>query len=217
MKMNVWKIIDGAIIISIIFLFIAGRALGTTMTGVVDFTTSTLTVTGGNISAGGSIGSEPQAAILMFDKSCPTGWTRQTQFDNAIPYGAAAYSATPGGSATHTHGVDAHTHTEGFGADDGGSHSHAQGANALTDDPGSHTHTQPGDAGCDDGVDNVGACAGISTGSGGAHSHTVDFDANTGATAHSHTVSGSIDSDVDTLDSTTSIPAYARLVFCRKN
>lgn len=209
--------IDGIIILSIIFLFIGGRAIGTSMTGIADFTTATLTVTSGNVNARSSAGAEPQAAILMFDTSCPSGWTRQTQFDNAIPYGALTYSATPGGSATHTHGVASHTHsTNTIDFATGGSHLHAKGSNAATDGPGNHAHTQPGGS-VWPGSGTYGACAGSSTSSDGNHGHTVTFDANTGYTSHDHVLSGSLDYNSDTLDSQTSIPAYARLVFCRKN
>jgi len=36
--------------------------------------------------------------------SCPSGWTRNTSFDNRFPYGSATYGTT-GGSDTHTHGT----------------------------------------------------------------------------------------------------------------
>lgn len=220
MKMTAWRIIDGAIILSIVFLFIAGKALGTNMTGIVDYTTGTLTVTSGTISARGSTGSEPQAAILMFDTSCPTGWTRQTQFDGAIPYGAAAYSATPGGSSTHQHSVGSHAHstnTISFGS--GGSHSHPKGSDAATSSDGSHSHTQPADGDVmSSPTGSYGACGGYGLTSSGGHGHTVTFNANTGSTSHSHSISsGGISADTDTLSSETSTPAYARLVFCKKN
>lgn len=44
----------------------------------------------------------PSGFIAMFEGSCPTGWTRETEFDGKFPKGAASYGAT-GGADTHTH------------------------------------------------------------------------------------------------------------------
>jgi len=41
--------------------------------------------------------------ISMYDPSVPTGWTRFSTLDGYFTYGGSSYSATPGGSATHTH------------------------------------------------------------------------------------------------------------------
>ncbi|MDD4382433.1 MAG: DUF2341 domain-containing protein, partial [Candidatus Dojkabacteria bacterium] len=41
--------------------------------------------------------------ISLYDASCPTGWTRDTNFDSKFPYGSSAAGST-GGSESHTHG-----------------------------------------------------------------------------------------------------------------
>jgi len=44
----------------------------------------------------------PQRAIMMFDTSCPTGWSRFANMDNTFPMGGSTYGAT-GGAANHSH------------------------------------------------------------------------------------------------------------------
>jgi hypothetical protein len=44
----------------------------------------------------------PSGYIAMFESSCPSGWTRETAFDNSFLRGASTYGGTGGGD-THTH------------------------------------------------------------------------------------------------------------------
>lgn len=39
---------------------------------------------------------------MLADAACPSGWTRNSDFDNRIPYGATTYGST-GGSSSHRH------------------------------------------------------------------------------------------------------------------
>lgn len=45
----------------------------------------------------------PSGFIAIFQGTCPTGWTRETTFDNLFIRGASAYTGVSAGSATHTH------------------------------------------------------------------------------------------------------------------
>lgn len=45
----------------------------------------------------------PTGFIAIFDTTCPSGWTRETAFDNLFLRGASAYTGVSGGSNTHTH------------------------------------------------------------------------------------------------------------------
>ena len=42
--------------------------------------------------------------ILFSAASCPTGWTRNTDFDNLFVYGGSSYGSTGGVSGSHNHG-----------------------------------------------------------------------------------------------------------------
>lgn len=44
----------------------------------------------------------PSGLIAMFDRECPSGWTRYVPLDGRFPRGAAE-AGTSGGSAGHTH------------------------------------------------------------------------------------------------------------------
>ena len=89
-------------------------------------------------------------AIVMFNVSCPTGWTRVTAFDSKFIRGASSYGGT-GGSNTHSHsGTSSHSHT-GVGNHDH-STSGIQASGALQSGSGYGAY-------------------GTTTGSGGAHAH----------------------------------------------
>jgi len=109
-------------------------------------------------------------AIVMFNVSCPTGWTRVTAFDSKFIRGATTYGGT-GGSNTHTHtGMPSHDHTGGTGAD---GHTHAYGSaggpfvtgaglnatlasgSGQTTGSDSHSHTISGEGGGTSTSDNV--------------------------------------------------------------
>jgi len=47
-------------------------------------------------------GSLPSGAIMAFDTSCPSGWTRVSAFDGLYLRGASTYGGTGGGSS-HSH------------------------------------------------------------------------------------------------------------------
>lgn len=57
------------------------------------------------IAAGGGI---PSGALVMFNTTCPSGWTRFSALDNRTTRGAATYGGT-GGSDVHTHDVSVQT------------------------------------------------------------------------------------------------------------
>ena len=44
----------------------------------------------------------PSGYIAMFETSCPSGWTRESSFDNTFLRGAPTYGGT-GGSESHSH------------------------------------------------------------------------------------------------------------------
>ena len=57
----------------------------------------------GNSSASSTAMSWNGKAILYSTSSCPTGWSRETAFDNRFAYGGTTYGTT-GGSSSHNHG-----------------------------------------------------------------------------------------------------------------
>lgn len=57
----------------------------------------------GNASATNAEESWSGVFVLLNTSDCPTGWTRNSDFDNRFIYGAATYGST-GGSSTHNHG-----------------------------------------------------------------------------------------------------------------
>jgi hypothetical protein len=127
-------------------------------------------------SPGVATGAVPSGAIMMFDAACPSTYTRVTAWDNKFVRGGATYSATGGGSDTHTHTVDpaavtsaaGGSHDHGAATGSGGSHSHTTdiGSTATSTD-GSHTH----DAGTFDTNFTGGHTHSGTTDNGGDHSH----------------------------------------------
>ncbi len=71
--------------------------------------------------------------MLLNNTSCPTGWTRKTEYDGKYTYGAATFG-TNGGSATHNNGTpscttggpsaSAYTQSDSGGATSSPSHTH---------------------------------------------------------------------------------------------
>src|SRR3989337_77917 len=54
--------------------------------------------------------------VVVFNVSCPAGWTRVSAWDDKFLRGASSYGGTGGSSGTHTHsysGVMAHSHGGG--------------------------------------------------------------------------------------------------------
>jgi len=108
------------------------------------------------------VGTVPSGLIAIFI-TCPSGWTRITQFDDRFLMGAAVANFGPvGGAATHSHVIDAV-----------GSHTHSFSDTSSTES--SNSNIEKGDG--TNGVSsrpNAGHTHGVSgtTGSGGGHTHT---------------------------------------------
>ena len=215
------RLIDILTISAGILLFFAGIALSTNMTGVTSMTTGTLTVTG-DVTMRGSVGAVPQAAVMMFTGSCPTGWTRQTQYESALIYGSSSYSATPAGASTHTHALSSHTHSAGTIAIDSPDDTHDHYFDtASTDAAGDHDHMQPGSSNSGDPPSpwdmTPGACAGSYVDGSGDHTHSFTIGwSETGYSDHG-SVAGASGSTSGQLESATSLPVYVTVVFCKKN
>ena len=103
-------------------------------------------------------------AIVMFNVSCPAGWTRVTALDSKFIRGATTYGGT-GGADTHTHtGVASHqhgavgSHAHSYTAPTG-SYAAAAGSQVL---PSSTVGTTTGDAGAHQ---HAAAGSGVSTSS----------------------------------------------------
>lgn len=70
---------------------------------------------------------------LMYNASCPAGWTQNSTFDNAFPYGSATYGTT-GGASSHSHAqVSCTTNSSSLG-----------GARTGGGKPASPTHSHTG-------------------------------------------------------------------------
>lgn len=125
-------------------------------------------------SAGVATGAVPSGMIAIFDAACPSTWTRVSALDNKFVRGGATYSASAGGSDTHSHTF---TWEGTSGASGGHSHtvdptsvtssSHA-GHTHTTDSQGTHTHS--GGTGTTDA--NGGHSHTGTTDNGGTHTHT---------------------------------------------
>lgn len=96
----------------------------------------------GNASATNAEQSWAGTFTLLNAAACPTGWTRNTNFDSKFPYGAAT-SGTTGGSSSHSHGHVSTTSTSspyseniaaegGSGGDYINEHNHTIGTNINT-------------------------------------------------------------------------------------
>jgi len=55
------------------------------------------------------------AFTMMYNSTCPSGWTRVTSLDGRFPYGAAT-SGTTGGNASHNHWISGSVSTVDAGA-----------------------------------------------------------------------------------------------------
>src|SRR3990170_1853164 len=137
--------------------------------------------------------------VVVFNVSCPTGWTRVTAWDDKFIRGASSYGGTGGSSGTHTHsysGVIAHSHGAGtLATASAGTHTHSynqlSGAGAGEVGGGTNSvliNTQNND-----------------TGSGGSHTHSIG--GNTTSTGDASATSGTA----------TMLPPYVEVVFCSRN
>jgi hypothetical protein len=59
----------------------------------------------GNSSATNAEASWTGEFIFLSDSSCPTGWTRNDDFDNNFPYISSSYGSTGGSNNTHSHSI----------------------------------------------------------------------------------------------------------------
>jgi hypothetical protein len=129
----------------------------------------------------------PSGIILMFDAACPYGWTRVAAFDGKFIRGAAAYGATGGSEDDHTHPYAAHTHL----------HTHATG----------YTQSAPSAS-----VNYDHGSGGSYYISSGAHTNHAINDLSASGTATNEVAAGNSDSP-----SSSDIPPYVCVVFCKRN
>jgi len=90
----------------------------------------------GNPSATAGQASWTGTFTMLASAACPTGWTRNTDFDNYFPYGATTYGGTGGSSASHNHGGTASCTTGGPSNNSSAGCAGGGGASSNT-----HTHT----------------------------------------------------------------------------
>ncbi len=89
----------------------------------------------GNASATNSEESWGGEFLFLNNTSCPTGWTRKTEYDGKYAYGASSFG-TEGGSATHNNGTASCT----TGGPNTGAQNTQSDSGGTTASPG-HTHT----------------------------------------------------------------------------
>ncbi len=84
----------------------------------------------------------PTGTVVMFDATCPAGWTRLSDIDDKFVKAAAAYSASGGGNADHIHTISNHTHTWSGNVDNTDPTNRAWNAGALAQHTAAnHNHT----------------------------------------------------------------------------
>jgi hypothetical protein len=164
----------------------------------------------------------PSGMIGMFDASCPAGWTRVSAWDAKFIRGAASYGGTGGADThthagpSHTHGIVAHGHVASSHNHTGPSHTHAQNSGGDEDE---YNQDEIVAANLYGGLfrDQVGGGStvmkylgsGVSAGGTAAcGSDTHDVDNAAAATSGAGT---------GTSGSASSLPAYANVIFCKKN
>jgi hypothetical protein len=177
----------------------------------------------GDAGDGATLTLVPSGLIAMFDAACPSGWTRVSAWDSKMIRGASSYGGTGGSDAhthtgpSHTHSVAAHGHTASSHTHAGPSHTHAQNSSgAFSTGAGSFIYAQNKLGAEMDAVYPAGSWSlhynmltGASAGgTGETGNHTADV---TDAAA------GTSGSGVGTTGSTSLLPAYVGVVFCKKN
>lgn len=183
-------------------------ALGTpAKTGDLFYATDTKTLYFSNNGSTWTIYSTlPKNSIFMFASSCPSGWTRVSGYDGKFLKGAGSgvwSGLITGGTASHSHtmsGLVTHTHdinTQSLTVANTGSHSHnvsiysSSGSNTIPFSPGT-----------------AAGYGSQTSGSSGSHSHSVTIPAiNT----------DSVGTAAPVTNSTTNMPAYYKIVFCKKD
>lgn len=156
----------------------------------------------------------PAGLIAMFDTACPVGWTRFSALDARFPRGAATYGAT-GGVDSHAHAVGAYTI---------GPHTHTT-PGATTSNVGlNHTHDYSGNTGAPSAIG--GFPSGGPPNQTATEAHTHGFGGTTtgmsSGTDHTHTVpAGTSGSTAPAMfgssGSTSNVPSYTDVVWCKKN
>jgi hypothetical protein len=148
----------------------------------------------------------PRGTMLLFEVSCPSGWTRVTAMDNLFPRGAPAGVWTgfgSGGGTNHQHDVAtqiAHTHTvAAYGAQSSSNGNHSHDVNTYS---GGGSSTVPIEA------FDAQSTTNLSSGSGGGHTHSVTMPAAT---------TGSAGVASPKTDNTDVRPPYQTFLFCRKS
>jgi hypothetical protein len=179
----------------------------------------------GDAGDGGTLAAQlPAGIILLFDASCPAGWTRVSTLDGRFVRGAAAYDEEGGGNYWHAHDGPAHTH-------DGPNHTHEMaGTHTHTVTP--HDHTGPMHLhGYDWSVEHV--HGGITAGAASSGNSDVDASVTAGSDDTSSGGSGWMSANgAGTTSAGTgasgsggtaqsgngsTIPEYIEVVFCKKN
>jgi hypothetical protein len=164
----------------------------------------------------------PSGFIGMFDAACPGGWTKMDAWNNKFVRGADTYGGT-GGADTHTHSGPSHTH---------GIVAHGHAASVHTHTGPSHTHAQNSGGDCDwynqDEIVNTTLSGGYLRDQAGGGATTMKY-IGSGVSAGGTGASGSDTHDVNNADAATSgaetgtsgsgstLPAYASVIFCKKN
>lgn len=175
----------------------------------------------GDAGDGATLSMPSSGMIVMFNISCPAGWTRVTALDDKMIRGAAAYGGS-GGSDTHVHSTTAHTHSVGTAHTHAGV-AHVHGIAAHQHDfwdvhahSGTHLHggitVQGGntyESGIAGGASHPDATATSGTNSADTASGTTGTGASGGAgtttSVGGNTAVGS------------TLPAYLAVVFCKKD
>jgi len=160
-------------------IFLVLLALISLSYALTDLNVDNIYFTGKLVQSSVEGGSLPSGTILMFNASCPSGWTEQTSYRGYfLRVDTVANVGATGGSITHTHTISGTTgseasHTHGVGSYVGPSHTH--GVGTLT---AQHTHNvNPAGVSVSSGS-SCGEGRGTSATqdlSGSAHGHIIDY------------------------------------------
>jgi hypothetical protein len=80
--------------------------------------------------------------ISLYDATCPSGWTRDKNFDNTFPYGAST-AGTTGGSSTHSHLKNGTTSAQNSSCQDGTGQKYGGGSHGFSTNTGTDTRWPP--------------------------------------------------------------------------
>jgi len=152
-------------------------------------------------------GTLPAGLIALFDVACPSGWTRFAALDGRFPRGAASYGGS-GGADTHTHAAGSYvgpSHTHAAGTLAGASHNHSVGA-GTTSGPSST-------------VADVDSAGGVTDVASASHTHTFDppSTGNTAPAVTGSTASGGNSAITGSSGSSSNVPSYLDVIWCKKD